>query len=98
MVSAFDWHAIPEAVKYDMDITHVVLNNDELAKISREQVGALHPVWQTSLINPDFAAFAELCGGKGYRATNPRELETALRSGLESGPSIVEVTTSGRWV
>ncbi len=86
------------AVKYGMDITHVVLNNNELAKITREQVGALHPVWQTSLVNPDFSRYAELCGGRGYKAESADELETALRDGLASGPSIVEVTTSGRWV
>ncbi len=32
------------AVKYGMPITHVLLNNDELGKISREQIGAIRPV------------------------------------------------------
>ena len=88
------------AVKYGMNITHIVLNNDELAKISREQVGALRPVWQTSLVNPDFAAYAELCGGTGFRVDHPDELSTVLEAALavEDGPSLVEVATSGRWV
>ncbi len=88
------------AVKYGMDITHVVLNNDELAKISREQVGALRPVWQTSLVNPDFAAFARNCGGAGFRVETPDELEDALAAALAvtEGPSLVEVVTAGRWV
>ena len=88
------------AVKYEMPITHVVLNNNELAKISREQVGALRPVWQTSLVNPDFAAFADLCGGKGFRADEPEELEDALGGALavSEGPSLVEVRVSPRWV
>ena len=88
------------AVKYGMDLTHIVLNNDELAKISREQVGAMRPVWQTSLVNPDFAAYAELCGGTGFRVDHPDELSTALQAALavEDGPSLVEVVTSGRWV
>jgi thiamine pyrophosphate-dependent acetolactate synthase large subunit-like protein/nitrite reductase/ring-hydroxylating ferredoxin subunit len=88
------------AVKYNMNITHIVLNNDELAKISREQVGSLRPVWQTSLVNPDFAAFAELCGGRGYRIDDPDDLAPSLAAALavEGGPSLVEVTTSGRWV
>ena len=30
------------AVKYDMDITHVLLNNSELGKISKEQIGRAH--------------------------------------------------------
>jgi thiamine pyrophosphate-dependent acetolactate synthase large subunit-like protein len=83
-----------------MNLTHMVLNNDELAKITREQVGAMRPVWQTSLINPGFAEFARLCGGSGYRGTSGDELEAKLRAALdvEDGPSLVEVTSSGRWV
>jgi pyruvate oxidase len=87
------------AVKYGMPLTHVVLNNDELAKISREQVSALRPVWQTDLVNPDFAAFAELCGGRGFRVDEPEDLEPALAEALQTdgGPSLVEVRTSPRW-
>ncbi|MFV9672277.1 MAG: thiamine pyrophosphate-binding protein [Acidimicrobiia bacterium] len=87
------------AVKYAMPITHVVLNNDELAKISREQVSALRPVWQTDLVNPDFAAFADLCGGRGFRVDEPEDLESVLTQALrvDDGPSLVEVRTSPRW-
>ncbi|MCL1692986.1 MAG: thiamine pyrophosphate-binding protein [Actinomycetia bacterium] len=87
------------AVKYGMPITHVVLNNDELAKISREQVSALRPVWQTDLVNPDFAAFADSCGGKGFRVDEPEDLESILVQALQvaDGPSLVEVRTSPRW-
>jgi pyruvate oxidase len=87
------------AVKYRMPITHVVLNNDELAKISREQVSALRPVWQTDLVNPDFAAFADLCGGRGFRVDEPENLESILVQALHvaDGPSLVEVRASPRW-
>ena len=88
------------AVKYQMAITHVVLNNDELAKISREQVGALRPVWQTDLVNPDFSEFARLCGGAGFRIETTADLEEGLQAALavEGKPSLVEIRTSGRWV
>jgi len=87
------------AVKYAMPITHIVLNNDELAKISREQMSALRPVWQTDLVNPDFAAFAELCGGRGFNVEGPEDLEEALAAALAvaDGPSLVQVRTSPRW-
>ena len=83
-----------------MDLTHIVLNNDELAKISREQVGALRPVWHTSLVNPDFAAYADLCGGRGFSVTSADQLEPVLAEAIAvtGGPSLVEVRTSGRWV
>jgi len=88
------------AVKYQMPITHIVLNNDELAKISREQIGSLRPVWQTSLVNPDFAAYAELCGGKGFRVEDPADLEDTLAAAIQvtDGPALVEVATSPKWV
>jgi thiamine pyrophosphate-dependent acetolactate synthase large subunit-like protein len=80
------------AVKYDMHITHVLLNNSELAKISKEQRAAQYDVWQTSLHNPDFTAFAELCGARGFRVTHPDQLIDAVESGVNHpGPSLVGI-------
>lgn len=82
------------AVKYGMDITHVVLNNAELGKISKEQRAADLDVWQTSLHNPDFADFAEVCGAKGVRVTSIDELDDAITAALaHPGPALVEVVT-----
>ncbi len=82
------------AVKYGMNITHVLMNNSELGKISKEQKAAEFEVWQTSLINPSFAAFAELCGGMGERVTTRDELDAALAKAIaHDGPSIIEVIT-----
>jgi len=82
------------AVKYNINITHILLNNEELGKISKEQKGSQFPVWQTSLHNPNFAEFAELCGGKGIRVSHPDELHDALAAGLAfDGPTIVEILT-----
>ena len=82
------------AVKYDMHITHVIMNNDELGKISKEQRAGEWDVWQTALHNPDFSAFAELCGAKGFRVSHRDELGDALRAAIEHpGPAIVDVVT-----
>ena len=82
------------AVKYGMDITHVLLNNGELGKISKEQRAAEFDVWQTSLHNPSFAEFAELCGAMGRQVTASDALDTALRDALaHPGPALVEVMT-----
>ena len=40
------------AVKYGMDITHILLNNGQLGKIAHEQTAEGWKVWQTSLTNP----------------------------------------------
>jgi thiamine pyrophosphate-dependent acetolactate synthase large subunit-like protein len=84
------------AVKYGMDITVVVLDNGELAKISREQIAAIRPVWQTSLVNPDFAAFARSCGGHGVSIEDAAHLPDALREAMTipGRPSLVAVRSS----
>lgn len=80
------------AVKYGMDITHVLVGNDELGKISKEQRSGSWEVWQTSLHNPDFAAYARNCGAHGERVERPDELESALRRALDHrGPALVEI-------
>jgi thiamine pyrophosphate-dependent acetolactate synthase large subunit-like protein len=81
------------AVKYKMPITHVLLNNSELGKISREQVAALRPVWATSLVNPDFAEYARICGGHGFHISERTQLRPMLEEALSisTGPSLVVV-------
>ena len=82
------------AVKYNMNITHVLLNNSELGKISKEQRAGEWPVWQTSLHNPSFAAFARLCGGHGIPVKSGEQVESALREALSrDGPALVEILT-----
>ena len=82
------------AAKHGMDITHVLLNNNELGKISKEQRAAELDVWQTSLRNPDFAAFAELCGARGFRVTALDQLDDAVAAALDhQGPALVEILT-----
>jgi len=82
------------AVKYNMNITHVLLNNSQLGKISKEQRAGEWPVWQTSLHNPSFAAYANLCGGKGIPVKTPDKLRPALDEALaHDGPSLVEIVT-----
>ncbi|MES0489013.1 MAG: thiamine pyrophosphate-dependent enzyme [Leptospirales bacterium] len=82
------------AVKYNMDITHILLNNNELGKISKEQRAAQLDVWQTDLHNPRFADYANLCGAKGYRVEKPDELAKTIEIALKvKGPSLVEIIT-----
>ena len=83
------------AVKYNMPITLVLLNNNELGKISKEQRAGEFDVWKTGLHNPNFAEFARSCGALGFRVTaKGQELDSALQNALEhNGPAVVEVLT-----
>jgi len=65
------------AVKYKMPIKHVLLNNSELGKISKEQRAGHWPVWQTALSNPSFAKYAEDCGAQGIVVPHVDDVATA---------------------
>jgi len=80
------------AVKYNMNLTHILLNNNELGKISKEQQAGQWPVWQTSLQNPSFAEFATQCGGYGIRVEDAGQLDQAMADAIaHDGPALVEI-------
>jgi pyruvate oxidase len=66
------------AVKYGMPVKHLLLDNHALGKIGKEQLAAQYPVWHTSLHNPDWAAYARLCGATGIRVDNRDQLDAAM--------------------
>jgi thiamine pyrophosphate-dependent acetolactate synthase large subunit-like protein/nitrite reductase/ring-hydroxylating ferredoxin subunit len=80
------------AVKYGMNITHILLNNNELGKISKEQLAGNWDVWQTPLHNPDFVEYTKLCGGRGISVRAMGELDDAIgRAIAHDGLSLVEI-------
>ena len=78
------------AVKHGMNITHVLLNNGQLGKISKEQRAGEWEVWQTSLHNPDFSAYATQL----RRARHPRDRPPPSSTPPSPPPS---PTTARRW-
>lgn len=83
------------AVRHRMNIVHLLLDNGELAKISKEQRAGGWDVWETGLTNPDFADYATSCGALGLRARTRAELDTALATAAthRDGPVLVHITT-----
>jgi thiamine pyrophosphate-dependent acetolactate synthase large subunit-like protein len=87
------------AVKYGMPIKHVLLDNHGLGKISKEQLAGDLPVWQTSLINPDWAEFARLCGASGLTVRSVAELDEAVAALFSTpGPALLHVEQDGELV
>jgi pyruvate oxidase len=85
---------ITTAVQYGMNITHVLLDNGELGKISKEQRAGEFEVWKTKLTNPDFGAFATSCGALAIRVEKAEDLKPAMeRAMAHDGPSMVHVLT-----
>jgi pyruvate oxidase len=66
------------AVKYGIPVKHVLLDNHSLGKIAKEQRAEDFPVWHTSLVNPDWAAYARLCGATGIRVERRGQLDSAM--------------------
>ncbi|MEO0482902.1 MAG: thiamine pyrophosphate-binding protein [Planctomycetota bacterium] len=82
------------AVRHGMNITHVLLVNDELGKISKEQRAGQWEVWETRLTNPNIAEYVTSCGGLGIRVTKRSALDDAIERALAyPGPATVEVLT-----
>lgn len=87
------------AVRHGMNITHILMNNNELGKISKEQRAGAWEVWQTKLTNPNIAEFVTSCGGLGIRVESKAELDDAIERALAyPGPATVEVMTDAELV
>ena len=86
---------VTTAVKHGMNITHVLLNNGQLGKITKEQRAGEWDVWQTSLHNPDFSAYARNCGALGIRVDRraPSSTPRSPQAVAHDGPAMVEVMT-----
>ncbi|MCQ2530841.1 MAG: thiamine pyrophosphate-binding protein [Lachnospiraceae bacterium] len=86
------------AVRENLDLVVVVLNNSSLGLIVQQQdayfdglhYGAANPYFT----GPDFKAIAEAYGLKGYKAGNLEELQTILQGGIK-GPVLIEYTFDG---
>jgi pyruvate oxidase len=82
------------AVKYDLPMVVLVLNNKQLAMIQLEQKMEGYQNFGTDLLNPDFARYAEACGGIGLTVSRPEELEKTVKQtlGLKK-PVLINVMT-----
>ena len=85
---------VTTAVKYNMPIKAIILNNNELGKISKEQRAGEFEVWATDLNNPDFAEYARGCGAFGIKVTEKSQLLKAMKELIDhNGPALLEVIT-----
>ncbi len=85
---------VTTAVKYGMPIKHILLNNYELGKISKEQRAVEYDVWQTGLVNPNFSEFVSSCGALGIRVEKKEQLDDAFKKLLaHDGPGTLEIMT-----
>ncbi|MBT2216192.1 pyruvate oxidase [Virgibacillus dakarensis] len=80
------------AVKYDLPIKIVVLNNSKIGMIKYEQQELGNLNYETELAEIDFAAFAKSCGGVGYRIEKQEEMADMMKQAfLSNKPAIIDV-------
>jgi len=81
------------AVKYNLPIVVVIIKNNTLGQIKWEQIVFLgNPEYGCELHNPNFARYAEACGGIGFTVETPDEIRPSLERAMAAGnPAIVEV-------
>ncbi|SDJ46062.1 pyruvate oxidase [Salimicrobium halophilum] len=85
-------HDFVTAVKYQLPIKVIVLNNEAIGMIQYEQQQMGHLNYQTDLGPVNFAGFAENCGGEGYRIESFDEMETKMKQAfLSDKPAIIDV-------
>jgi pyruvate dehydrogenase (quinone)/pyruvate oxidase len=80
------------AVKHGLPIKVVIIKNNTLGQIKWEQMVFLgNPEYGCDLHPIDFVAFAQACGGTGFRIEDPAECGAILDQALAvRGPVVVE--------
>jgi pyruvate oxidase len=81
-------------IKYRLPIIVVILDNKQFAMIQTEQQIEGFPSYGNDLLNPDFARFAEACGGIGYTVKKPQDLLETLQKAMKANCStIIDIDT-----
>lgn len=85
------------AVRFGWPVKVLVFNNSELGfvKMETEVAGLPLNTVATHLQNPDFAAYAEACGGLGIRVEHAADVAAAIdRAIAHDGPVIIDAVVS----
>jgi pyruvate oxidase len=82
-------HDFVTAVKYELPIVVVILNNSKIGMIKYEQQEMGHLEYETELAEIDFAKFAESCGGIGYRVEQHEQLSKYVEQAVQSKKPVI---------
>ena len=82
---------IATAVRYNVPIIQVVINNHVLGMVRQWQTLFYEKRYSNTILNDptDFVKLAEAMGADGYRATTVEEFEDAMKKALKAGKPVV---------
>ncbi len=87
------------AVREKLPIKVVLFNDGKLKNIMKEQHRDTYPEFGISFPNPDFALFAQSCGGEGYRVEDPQQLGSVIQKAFSSAnPALIDVIVDSQKV
>ncbi len=79
------------AVQHDIPVIWVIFNDGEFKLIKLYQLSTFRDCGLVDFDTPDFAAYAEACGAKGYRVDRQNAFEEAFEDALNSGrPAVID--------
>jgi len=80
--------------QYKIPVKIIIFNNRSLGMVKLEMRVQGYMDWQTDMVNPDFMKLAEAMGMAAWQASEPAEVEQALKNGFEhNGPAIINIFT-----
>ena len=82
------------SAQHGLPVKVVVFNNQGWGLVHLEMEEAAMPAFKkgVTMRNPDFAMFAQACGGRGFRVTQPAALRDTIAEALATpGPVVVDV-------
>jgi len=85
------------AVHHKLPVKVVIYNNSAFGLIHLEAESVGLPPFEKGIQfpNPDFAAFAQACGGRGFKVDKPDKLRSTIAEALASeGPAIVDAVVA----
>jgi pyruvate dehydrogenase (quinone) len=84
-------------VQHKLPVKVVIYNNSAFGLIHLEAESIGLPPFEQGIRfpNPDFAALAEACGGRGFKVDKPGDLRSTLGKALAcEGPAIVDAVVA----
>jgi acetolactate synthase I/II/III large subunit len=85
------------AVENEVPVIWVIFNDGEYKLVRLYQLATYGTAALVDFDNPDFAAYARLCGADGYRVEKVEEFDDAFQAALTSGrPTVIDAQIT-RW-
>ena len=79
------------AVQYNIPVIWIIFNDGEFKLIKLYQLATFHESGLVEFKNPDYVAYAQACGARGYRVETLADFEAAFQEAVAAGqPTLID--------